>query len=268
MEDVIDEPDETVRLTGSLSGSALTLVQPQGGLTVTIEDNEPEPKVTLVLTPDSIREDGGSTEVTATLDSPSTAETTVTVMVEPVAPAVVGDFQLNGTTLTIPPGETESTGTVTIKAVDNTVEAPNKRVTVSATTQNAFGVGDPPDRTLTITDNEFPSRTVTLSVSPSEIREGVSQTVTVTAELDGAGRTGETQIAITVGTGTAATTDFSPVTGFTLTIPAEQKSGSADVHAFLDRRRCGRAGRDGGGPRTDVRADGGAVGRRDGDDRE
>ena len=226
LEDVIDEPDETVRLTGSLSGSALTLVQPQGGLTVTIEDNEPEPKVTLVLTPDSIREDGGSTEVTATLDSPSTAETTVTVMVEPVAPAVVGDFQLNGTTLTIPPGETESTGTVTIKAVDNTVEAPNKRVTVSATTQNAFGVGDPPDRTLTITDNEFPSRTVTLSVSPSEIQEGVSQTVTVTAELDGAGRTGETQIAITVGTGTAAATDFSPVTGFTLTIPAEQKNGS------------------------------------------
>ena len=228
-DDVIDEPDETVHLTGgSLSGSGLTLVQPSGGLTVTIEDNEPEPKVTLVLTPDSIREDGGETTVTATLDSPSTEETTITVTATPVAPAVAGDFQLNGATLTIPPGATESTGSVTIEAVNNDVEAPNKRVTVSATAENTFGVGDPPDRTLTITDDEIPSSTVTLSVSPSDIREGNPQTVTVTAELDGAPRTDDTQIAVTVGAGTAAATDFSPVTGFTLTIPAEQKSGTAN----------------------------------------
>ena len=228
LEDVIDEPDETVRLTGRLSGSGLSLVQPPGGLTVTIEDNEPEPKATLVLTPDSIREDGGETTVTATLDIASPEVTTIAVTATPVAPAVAGDFRLIGTTLTIPPGATESTDTVTIEAVDNDVEAPNKRVTVSATAQNAFGVEDPPDRTLTITDNEIPSRTVTLSVSPSDIREGVSRTVTVTAELDGAARTGETQIAISVGPGTAAATDFEVVAGFTLTIPAEAKSGSAD----------------------------------------
>ncbi len=230
LDDSIDEPDETVRVTGSLSVPGLSLEQPSGGLTVTIEDNEPEPQATLVLMPESIREDGGSTEVTATLDSPSTAETTVTVMVEPVAPAVVGDFRLIGTTLTIPVGATESTGSVTIEAVDNEVEAPNKRVTVSATTQNAFGVGDPPDRTLTITDNEFPSRTVTLSVSPDSVPEdatGPARTVTVTAELDGAARTADTAVAITVGTGTAAAADFTPVNGFTLTIDAGRKSGSA-----------------------------------------
>ena len=227
VDDSIDEPDETVRVTGSLSGSGLTL-QPSGGLTVTIEDNEPKPKVTLVLMPDSIREDGGETTVTATLDSPSTEVTTITVTATPVAPAVAGDFRLIGATLRIPPGMTESTGTATIEAVDNDVEAPNKRVTVSAAAQNAFGVEDPPDRTLTITDNEVPSTAVTLSVSPSDIREGDSQTVTVTAELDGAARTGETQIAITVGAGTAATTDFQPVTGFTVIIPPEAKSGSAD----------------------------------------
>ena len=227
LDDVIDEPDETVRLTGSLSGSGLTLVQPPGGLTLTIEDNEPEPKVTLVLTPDSIREDGGETTVTATLDSPSTEVTTITVTATPVSPAVEADFQLNGTTLTIPPGATESTGSVTIEAEDNTVEAPNKRVTVSATAENTFGVGDPPDRTLTITDDEIPSSTVTLSVSPSDIQEGVSQTVTVTAELDGAARTADTAVMITVGTGTAAAADFTPVTGFTLTIVAGDKNGSA-----------------------------------------
>ena len=107
-----------MRLTGRLSGSGLTL-QPSGGLTLTIEDNEPEPKVTLVLTPDSIREDDGETTVTATLDSPSTEVTTITVTATPVAPAVAGDFRLIGTTLTIPPGATESTESVTIEAVDN-----------------------------------------------------------------------------------------------------------------------------------------------------
>ena len=226
LDDEIDEPDETVLVTGSLSTPGLAL-EPAGGLTVTIEDNEPEPLVTLVLTPDSIREDGGATTVTATLDSPSTAVTTITVAASPVAPAVEGDFRLIGSQLTIPIGETGSTGSVTIEAVDNEVEAPNKRVTVSATTENVLGVRDPADRTLTITDNEFPSTAVNLSVLPSEIGEGSSQTIEVSAELDGAARTVDTDITITVGPGTAVASDFTPVNGFTLTIPAEQKSGMA-----------------------------------------
>ena len=230
LDDVIDEPDETVRVTGSLSRAALaelTLVQPLGGLTVTIKDNEPEPTVTLVLTPDSIREDGGSTAVTATLDTPSTVDTLITVSAMPVTPAVADDFRLVGMTLIIPDGTTESTGTVTIMAVDNDVDAPSKQVRVSATAENAFGVADPVARTLTITDDDFPSTTVTLSVSPSEVQEGDSRTVTVTAELDGAARSVETEIAVTVSAGTAAATDFAPVSSVTLTILTEQKSGMA-----------------------------------------
>ena len=228
----VDGADKTVRVSGSVSAAG---IEAPADVTLTIQDEEtapvppvlPEPKATLALTPESIREDGGSTTVTATLDSPSTAATTITVTATPVAPAVAGDFRQIGTTLTIPIGATESTGSVTIEAVDNEVEAPNKRVTVSATTENDLGVEDPPDRTLTITDNEFPSTTVTLSVSPSEVQEGASRTVTVMAELDGAARTVDTDIAITVAPGTAAATDFAPVNGFTLTIPAQQKSGTA-----------------------------------------
>ncbi len=228
----VDGADKTVRVSGSVSPAG---IEAPADVTLTIQDEEtapvppvlPEPKATLALTPESIREDGGSTTVTATLDSPSTAATTITVTATPVAPAVAGDFRQIGTTLTIPIGATESTGSVTIEAVDNEVEAPDKRVTVSATTENDLGVEDPPDRTLTITDNEFPSTTVTLSVSPSEVQEGASRTVTVMAELDGAARTVDTDIAITVAPGTAAATDFAPVNGFTLTIPAQQKSGTA-----------------------------------------
>ena len=229
LDDVIDEPDETVRVTGSLSRAALAelVLLPANGLTVTIKDDEPAPTVTLVLTPDSIREDGGSTTVTATLDSASTRQTLITVSAAPVAPAVAEDFRLVGTQLFITAGETESDGRVTIEAIDNEVEAPDKRVTVSATAENAFGVAGPADRTLTITDDEFPSTKVTLSVSRSEIQEGTSPAVTVTAQLDGAARSVDTEIAVTVSAGTAAATDFTPVNGFTLTILEEQKTGTA-----------------------------------------
>ena len=123
---------------------------------VTIADDEPAPKVKLVLTPDSIGEDKGRTTVTAFLDRPSSAETTVTVEAEPVLPAPGKHFTQNGTVLTIPKGYIDSTGTVTIEAVDNEVAAPAKRVTVSGTAENAQHVEDPDDVTLTITDNDSP----------------------------------------------------------------------------------------------------------------
>ena len=226
LEDTIDEPDETVLVEGVLLQPGLGL-EPPGGLILTIADNEPEPVVSLVLTPDSIREDGGVSTVTAVLDSPSLEETTITVTATPVAPAVDGDFVLTGTTLTIPAGDTESTGTVTIEAVDNETEAPNKQVTVSAATENALGVGGPEDETLTITDNEFPSTTATLSVSPAQVTEGDTTTITVTATLDGAARPADTVITVSVGAGTASADDFQPVNDITLTILADEKSGTA-----------------------------------------
>ena len=162
--------------------------------------------------------------MTATLDSPSTAATTITVTAEAVAPALAVDFRLIGDTLTIPIGATTSTGTVTITAIDNEVKAPNKRVAVTATTDNAFGVGDPVAVTLMITDNDSSSRAVMLSVSPPEIRENASGPVTVTATLDGAARPDPTEIELAVGAGTAARSDFAAVDSFTLTIDAGRRA--------------------------------------------
>ena len=230
-DDGIDEPDETVRVTGSLSAPGLTLEQPSGGLTVTIEDDDAMPRVTLVLMPESIREDGGVSTVTATLDGASSGPTTVTVSAAPVVStgAVVGDYRLSGNrSLQFAPGATTSTGTVTISAVDNDIAAAAKEVEVSGTAVALPGLGVvPPDSlTLTITDNELPSTTVTLSVSPAQIQEGDSRPVTVTAELDGAAHAVDTEIAITVGAGTASGIDFEAVPAFTLTIPTGARSGS------------------------------------------
>ena len=100
--DSVDEPDETftVRL---LNASGATLGDGAG--TGTIADDDDAPVVTLVLTPDVIDEAGGTSRVTARLDRPSSADTTVTVTAAPVPPAVLGDYALSSNlVLTIPAG--------------------------------------------------------------------------------------------------------------------------------------------------------------------
>ena len=230
--DETDEPDRTVRVRGTTSASGLT-VSPSAGLTVTIADDDPSPQVTLALSATSISEDGGVSTVTATLDRPSSGQTTVTVTPAPVPPAVAGDYRLNGSRLTIAAGQTTSTGTVTIAAVNNEIAAADdKAVEVSGTaTTTGPGVAQPDALTLTITDDESPSTTVSLSLSPEAISEGArgnAQRVTVTAELNGAARTADTVVAMVVTAGSATQgMDFAEVSGFPVTITAGRQSGSA-----------------------------------------
>ena len=111
--------------------------------------------VTLELSPSSIDEGSGVSTVTASLDSAAATPLTVTVSAVAVAPAAPGDFTLSANqTLAIAAGDLASTGSVTISAVDNTSDAPDKEVTVSATVAGATDVTGPSDVTLMITDDD------------------------------------------------------------------------------------------------------------------
>ena len=113
------------------------------------------PSVTLQLMPTSISENGGSATVTASLSQVSGETTTVTVSATAVSPAVEGDFRLStNTTLTIGADQSASTGTVTITANNNGVDAPDKTVMVTGTASNSDGVTGPSEVTLTITDDD------------------------------------------------------------------------------------------------------------------
>ena len=130
----------------------------------------------LALSPASVSEGGGVSTVTATLSDTLGEAVTVTVTAAAVPPAGAGDFTLStANTLTIAAGETTSAGTVTVTAVDNTVDAPDKSVTVSAT------VGGVPAVTLAIPDDEALPKAA-LVLTPSSVTEngGIS---TVTATL-------------------------------------------------------------------------------------
>ena len=147
----VDEPDKT--FTVELSNASGAVLGEATGIG-TITDDDDAPTVTLVLTPASITEGGGTSTVTATLNHPSSEATTVTVSAAPVSPAVAGDYTLSGSQLTVAAGATTSTGAVTVAGVDNDVEGPDKRVTVSGTATNGQGVTAPRDVTLTIVDDE------------------------------------------------------------------------------------------------------------------
>ena len=121
-----------VRLTPSSGDGNYDALGPVD-MDVTTTDAAP-PEVTLMLEPSSISESGGVSTVTARLSHRSVADTTVTVMAEPVAPATAGDYTLSpsASTLIIAAGSISSTGVVTItSARHDPVDTPNKAVTVS-----------------------------------------------------------------------------------------------------------------------------------------
>ena len=143
------------------------------------------PSVTLQLMPTSISENGGSATVTARLSHTSGETTTVTVSATAVSPAVSGDFTLSmNKTLMIEAAQAASTGTVTITANNNGVDAPNKTVMVMGTATNSEGVTGPSDETLTITDDDATPVITTAALIPVAENETMVATLLATDEDD------------------------------------------------------------------------------------
>ena len=119
------------------------------------------------------------------------------------------DFTLSGnTTLTIAEGETSSTGTVTVTARNNTIDAPDKTVDVSASvTSGPSNLRGPSGQTLTITDDDTAEWSV--SVSPSTIAESDAGSSTVTVRTGGVTFTAARTITLDFAGSTATeTTDY------------------------------------------------------------
>ena len=219
----VDTVNKTVTVSGAASGGGVSNPSSQ---TLTITDDDP-PIVTLELTPTSISENGGWSTVTATLSTAAAAAVTVTVSASAVSPAVMGDFTIStNRTLSIAVGSTSSTGAVRITAVNNSVDAPNKSVTVSATA-SGDGVSNPSSKTLTITDDES-TPTVTLMLSPSSISENGGSS-TVTATLSGASSAAVTVTVSASAVSPAVAGDFMLSTDRTLTIAAGSTTSTGTV---------------------------------------
>ena len=229
----VDAPNKTVTVSAAASGGGVSNPTDQ---TLTINDDEGTPTVTLALTPTAIDESGddNATTVTATLSGKSNEAVTVTVSVPNDAPVTLS----NNAALSIAAGATTSTGAVTITAVDNNVDAPDKTVTVSATASGG-GVFNPGSQTLTINDDDAAPSGITLSVSPAAVGEEDGETeITVTATVNGTTRYADAKtVTVSVGGGTAISgTDYDAVSNFDITIAAgdASKAGTFDLTPIND----------------------------------
>ena len=235
--DETDEPNETVLV--ELTNAANATVSSSAGTgTGTITDDDDAPTVTLALSPTSIAESGttNTSTITASLDHPSSEDTTVTVAAAAGTNAVAGDFSLsNNKELTISAGGTTSTGTVTIAAVDNTTDEPDKSVTVSGSATNSQGITAPSNETLTITDDDAAA---SLAIAdPSDVTEGDSgaTNMTFTVTLSPASGKEVTVDFADGGSGTATSgTDYTAITAGTLTFAVGDTSETITVSVTGD----------------------------------
>ena len=151
-QDTIDDDGESVRLAFGAMPDGVSAGTPTETTVTITDDDAAAGKVTLELTPATINESGAgnASTVTASIPSASSVATTVTVSVNPVDTTTL----TGNTILTIPAGDTNSTGVVTVTAVNDDAVTGNRTVAVSGTAVNSVGVTDPDDVTLTITDDD------------------------------------------------------------------------------------------------------------------
>ena len=218
---------ERVTLTHTATGADY------GGVSADLEAtaaDDDAPQVTLALSSSSIGESGGEATVTATLDRQSSVAVTVTVAASPVSPAVATDFMLSSAnTLTFAANATASAGTVTVAAVDDTTDAPDKTVTVTGTASDSLGLAqDPSSVTLTMTDDDA-APGVTLTLNPTSIGES-GGTSTVSAALSHPSSAATT---VTVTAVAGAFTVPSGAAGY-IVIPAGGTTAATDTVTAVD----------------------------------
>ena len=230
-QDTVDDDGESVLLTfGTLPATVQTGTTTETTVNITDDDDAPAGKVTLELTPATINESGtgNASTVTASIPSASSAATTVTVSVNPADTTTL----TGNTTLSIPAGDTNSTGVVTITAVNDDAYTGNRTVAVSGTAVNSVGVTDPDDVTLTIREDEAPAGKVALELTPATINEsGTGNASTVTASIPSASSAATT---VTVSVNPADTTTLTGNTTLTITAGDTNSTGVVTITAVND----------------------------------
>ncbi len=238
--DAIDEDDETVDVTGTVSGDGAPAVT---GATITIKDDDTKGvTVSAASAGLTVREtdDGGTpaTENVATytvvLTSEPTGDVVIDVSVPEGAPFTASPSRLTFTASGA--GIWSTAQRVTVTAVDDNVDNTGNERSASITHSLTVGRSDyqgvsVPDVAVTVTDDDGAPGGIALSVDTDSVMAGGqtnvgeaagATTVRVTATVTGDTTYGVAQtVAVSVSGGTATVTDdFAAVTGFNITIPA------------------------------------------------
>ena len=192
-------------------------------LSATPRSRPPPPPRGVVVRPTALTvAEGGSGEYTVVLTGRPTGpvEIEATVSGSP-------DVTALPVSLTFTASNWNAAQTVTVSVVHDG-DAVDDTATVSHTVSGGgYGSVTASSVEVTVTEDETESTEVLLTLSPAAVSEGAGsagQTVTVTGTLNSGTRAEPTAVTMTVAGGTATEgDDFTPVSGFALTIPAEAR---------------------------------------------
>ncbi|MEP3480196.1 MAG: Calx-beta domain-containing protein [Fuerstiella sp.] len=228
--DLLDEFAETVEVTVGAITNATEVGSQQ--VIVTIIDDDPEPNVTLSVTPATISEDLNEVAVlTVALDAVSEKDVEVTIEVDTGAStAESSDYTIDTLTVTIPAGTT--TATIQLQSETDLIDEFDETVVVDiASIINGVESGTQ-RATVTITDDD-PLPTVTLSVLPSSILEDANETATITATLSAATEK-PVQITLEIDASSTAEPGDYTATPLVITVPAGSTTATLDITSVTD----------------------------------
>ncbi len=166
VQDEVSEGDETFTVT--LSSPSGATLGPDASSTVTVEDDDPEPVVTVA---DTTVTEGGKAQVTISLDRPSAQDVTVRWS---VTDGTAGRGDHSGPSapqpITFKAGETEKT--VEVATVQDEVHEGDETFTVTLSDPSGATLGRNSSATVTIADDDPEPVVPVVSVPWTSVREG------------------------------------------------------------------------------------------------
>ena len=218
-DDRVHETDETLAIAGT---SDLPVT---GTSVVLADDDETSRSIALYVVPAQVSEGDGATPITVTAaleGAARTTDTAVTVSVVRSGNAGVVDFaDVASFEIVIPAGDHRAEGTFTLVPEDDRVHETDETLAIA-------GTSDLPvtGTSVVLADDDETSRRIALYVVPVQVSEGDGATpITVTAALEGAARTTDTAVAVSVvRSGNAGVVDFADVASFEIVIPTGGQS--------------------------------------------
>ncbi len=144
VQDTLDEANETIIV--SISNVTNGTVGTTSSATTTITDDDGAPSVSLAVNNANIAEAAGTATFTATLSAVSGQAVTIDLGYAGTA-TLTSDYTRSGTQIVIPAGST--TGTVTVTAVQDTLDEANETIIVSISNVTNGTVGTTSSATTT-----------------------------------------------------------------------------------------------------------------------
>lgn len=189
------------------------------------------PEVNLTPTSQSINENGGSVTLTATLSEPAFSPIVIPFEASGIADEDL-DYTLSTDTLTIPAGQ--SSATIVLTSVDDTLDEPDETAIISLLAGNRFQLGTSTSSTITLIDDDasvpvLPSVSVTL---PSQTASENAGAVTFSVGLSSASDADVT-VPFTVSGSAVDGSDFT-ISSSPITIPAGNTSATVTIDVIDD----------------------------------